>query len=289
MGFASRSRRGVSACRLAIRAVVATALVLMVCLVGIGLPASTAGASTLSYSALGDSYASGVGTFDYYATSGTCDRSPDAYAPIIAAAKGFSLNFAACSGATTTTVIGGQLGGLNASTSLVTVSAGGNNIGFATVLETCAEYGYIDIFGWDPCQSAINTAETQIANGLAQSLDTLYAAIAARAPNAHVDVVGYPHLFDASGDVCPFGGTLGITQSEALQMNQGANALDSVIATQAAQFGFTFVDPTTAFAGHELCSSDPWINGVSVPVVNSFHPTVGGYQALVGLVESAGL
>ncbi len=259
-------------------------------MVGLGLQASTAGASTVqSYTALGDSYAAGVGTNDYYASSGTCQRSPLAYAPIIANSKGFSLNFAACSGATTSQVVGSQLAGLTASTTFVTVSAGGDNVGFANILQTCAEEGWIDFWGYDPCQAAIDSGEASIANGLAQSLQVLYSAIAAKAPAARVDVVGYPMLFDPSGTVCPFRGTLFITQNEALQMNQGANQLDSVIQSEAAAYGFHFVDPRAAFASHAVCTGNPWINGVTFPTSNSFHPDAAGYQALVNLVESAGL
>ncbi|MHB8244220.1 MAG: SGNH/GDSL hydrolase family protein [Acidimicrobiales bacterium] len=268
----------------------AAASIAMAAFTGLSLEATAASASTLpSYSALGDSYAAGVGTNNYYPSSGSCDRSPQAYAPIIASSKGYSLDFQACGGATTSQVINTQLGGLSSSTSLVTVSAGGNNIGFANVLQTCAEYGYINFWGYDPCQSAINSAEYNISHGLAQSLSALYSAIASRAPHAHVDVVGYPRLFDPNGDTCPFGGSLFITHNEALQMNQGANQLDAVIQNEAAAYGFTFVDPRAAFAWHSVCDSNPWINGVSYPISDSFHPDAAGYQALVGIIENAGL
>lgn len=274
---------------LVLRVAIATALT-VTGLVELGLQASAAGASAVpSYSALGDSYAAGVGTNDYYESSGACQRSPIAYAPIIASSEGFGLDFAACSGATTSQVLDSQLGGLNASTALVTVSAGGDNVGFANVLQTCAEYGWIDFWGYDPCQSAINSGEASIANGLAQSLQVLYSTIAARAPGARVDVVGYPALFDPNGDVCPFGGSLFITQNEALQLNQGANQMDAVIQAEAAAYGFHFVDPRPAFASHAVCTSNPWINGVTYPTSNSFHPDAAGYQGLVGLVENAGL
>jgi len=248
-----------------------------------------AGASTTgSYAALGDSYAAGVGTNDYEASSGACDRSPLAYAPAIAASTGLDLDFAACSGATTTDVLDSQLGGLNASTALVTVSAGGDDIGFPHVLQTCAEYGWVDFWGYDPCASAIASGEASIANGLAHNLQVLYAAIKARAPDARVDVVGYPALFEPSGNVCPFTGTLFITHDEALQMNQGAEQLDSVIQSEAAAFGFHFVDPRPAFASHAVCSADPWINGVTYPTSGSFHPDAAGYQALTSLIEQSG-
>jgi hypothetical protein len=71
----------------------------------------------------------------YYSDSGSCQRSPDAYAPLIAAARGYSLTFVACSGATTAEVISSQLGALSPSTALVTITIGGNDTGFATVIE----------------------------------------------------------------------------------------------------------------------------------------------------------
>jgi len=67
-------------------------------------------------------YASGVGTRVFYSESGSCKRSPEAYGPKVAAAKGYTLSFQACSGAKTSNVIANQLGTLSASTALVTIS-----------------------------------------------------------------------------------------------------------------------------------------------------------------------
>ena len=84
--------------------------------IGVLVPAASAAAS--QYVALGDSYSSGVGTRVFYEESGECDRSPDAYGPKVAAAKGYTLSFQACSGAKTPEVISKQLGTLSSSTSL---------------------------------------------------------------------------------------------------------------------------------------------------------------------------
>src|SRR3977135_1544150 len=67
--------------------------------IGVLAPAASAAAS--QYVDLGDSYASGVGTRVFYSESGSCKRSPEAYGPKIAAARGYTLNFDACSGAKT--------------------------------------------------------------------------------------------------------------------------------------------------------------------------------------------
>ena len=75
---------------------------------GTGIPANAA--TSVRYVALGDSYSSGVGAGD---ESGSCDLSPNAYGPLWAAANSAaSFTFDACSGATTSTVISGQLSSL---------------------------------------------------------------------------------------------------------------------------------------------------------------------------------
>ena len=123
---------------------------------GLLLPAAAAVAAP-QYVALGDSYSSGVGTRVFYEESGECSRSPDAYGPKVAAAKGYSLNFEACGGAKTPEVNSKQLGKLSATTSLVTITIGGNDAGFSNVIINCALYYFT-------CGSAIGEANEFIKN-----------------------------------------------------------------------------------------------------------------------------
>jgi lysophospholipase L1-like esterase len=237
------------------------------------VPAAAAAQPT--YVALGDSYASGVGTRTYYNDGSGCDRSPEAYGPLIAAARGYALSFEACSGATTGNVISSQLGPLNATTSLVTVTIGGNDAGFSTVITDCAAFYF-------PCQSAINTADSYIQNQLPAVLDTTYGDIRSHAPNAYVVVLGYPRLFTASGATCNVDA---LTSSHEQELNQTADLLDGVVSARASAHGFTYVDPRTAFANHEICSSSEWLNGLSWPVSESFHPNVSGQADFASLIE----
>lgn len=244
---------------------------------GVLLGAAQAAAAQPSYVALGDSYASGDGTGVYYNDGTSCYRSPDAYAPLIAAAKGYSLSFEACSGATTSTVISSQLGPLSAATSLVTIQIGGNDAGFTNAMENCALYYFT-------CTSAINSANSEIENQLPGLLAKTYAAVRAGAPNAQVVVLGYPRLFDAAGDTC---GVNLLTSSHEKALNNTANLLDSTIQTEADDYGFTFVDPRTAYSTHELCQSHPWLNNVTLPIQESYHPNIAGEADFATLIESA--
>lgn len=240
-----------------------------------GLAAPAAAAAAPSYVALGDSYSSGVGTRVYYNDGSNCSRSPDAYGPLIAAKDGYSLTFEACSGATTSDVISSQLGALNSSTSLVTMTIGGNDAGFSTVIEDCAAWYF-------PCQSAINNADSYIQNTLPGLLNTTYGDIRADAPNAHVVILGYPHLFTSTGATCNFDA---LTSSHEEELNTSADLLDGVISNAAAAHGFTYVDPRSAFENHEICSSSEWLNGLSNPLTESFHPNVQGQAEFATLIE----
>ncbi len=238
--------------------------------------ASAARAAAPPYAALGDSYSSGVGTRTYYRDGSNCSRSPEAYGPLVSSARGYALSFQACSGAKTSDVISGQLGPLNSATNLVTMTIGGNDAGFSTVIEDCALFYF-------PCQSAINSADSYIQNQLPPLLDTTYADIRSHAPKAHVVILGYPHLFTSGGATCNFDA---LTSSHEKELNQTADLLDGVIQARAAAHGFTFVDPRSAFNAHEICSSSEWLNGLSNPISESFHPNVSGQAEFTKLIEA---
>lgn len=245
-------------------------------MLGVLLPAASAAAAP-QYVALGDSYSSGVGTRVFYEESGECDRSPDAYGPKIAAARGYTLSFQACSGAKTGEVISKQLGTLSSSTSLVTITIGGNDAGFSNVILNCALYYFT-------CGSAISEANTYIKNTLPGLLETTYKDIRAKATTAHVIVLGYPKLFTAEGKTCNVNF---LTSGNEKKMNETAELLDSVIKGRAEASKFTFVNPTSAFLSHEVCSSSEWLNGQSNPLSESYHPNVSGQVEFTTLVEGA--
>jgi lysophospholipase L1-like esterase len=242
--------------------------------VGVLAPAGAAAAAP-QYVALGDSYSSGVGTRVFYEESGSCKRSPDAYGPKVAAAKGYTLSFQACSGAKTTEVNEKQLGTLSSTTSLVTVTIGGNDAGFSNVIINCALYYFT-------CGSAIGEANEFIAKKLPALLETTYKDIRAKATTAKVVVLGYPKLFTKEGTTCNVNF---LTSGNEKKMNESAEKLDAIVKARAEAMKFTFVNLTAAFESHEVCSSSEWLNGQSNPLEESYHPNVSGQSELTTLVE----
>ncbi|MEV0284678.1 MULTISPECIES: SGNH/GDSL hydrolase family protein [unclassified Kribbella] len=233
-------------------------------------------AAAPNYVALGDSYASGVGTRSYITSSGSCQRSTKAYPYIDAGRIGASLTFVACSGARVADVTANQLSSVVSSTNLVSVQVGGNDAGFSSVITECAKPSWLG-----DCTGAINNAQAIITNTLPGRLNGLYGSIRSRAASARVVVVGYPRLFN--GTDCNAGTFFSPT--EMTRLNQTADLLNAKIAASASAAGFAFVNPTSAFIGHAVCGSPEWINGLSNPVSESYHPNVTGQAAYANLVD----
>ena len=248
-------------------ALVPTVLAAVAALVLVAAPAS---AASPSYVALGDSYSSGTGTRSYISDGTSCLRSVYAYPSLIASAKGYALNLRACSGAKIADVTTTQLSALSSSTAYVTISIGGNDAGFADVLTTCAQPAWLS-----NCTGAVDKAQSYIRNTLPSALTTLYSSIRSRAPQAKVTVVGYPRIFN--GVDCNL--LTWFSSTEMSRLNATADLINSTTAARASSAGFAFANPTTAFVGHAVCSSTEWINGLSNPIVESYHPNKSGHAS----------
>jgi lysophospholipase L1-like esterase len=231
-------------------------------------PVAAHAADPVNYVALGDSYSSGVGAGDYISSSGSCDRSTNAFPEQWADANApASFVSVACSGATTADVLSSQVSALSASTTLVSITIGGNDAGFSSVMETCV------LSFTSSCLNAVKAAEAFIAGQLPARLDTTLQAIAAHAPNAKVVVLGYPDLYDLSKS----GSCIGLSTQDRTALNQGAGDLDGALQAAAQANHDTFADVRGQFAGHEICDSDNWLHSVDIfAISSSYHPTAAG-------------
>lgn len=246
-------------------------------ILAVGLPAVVAAVFTLAlspaqaapmvrYIALGDSYSSGVGAGAYTSESGICQRSRNAYPALWAAANSpASYVSAACSGATTTSVINTQLRALSPSATLVSITVGGNDVGFVNYMATCV------LHGTGECVRTVQATEDRARTTLPGALDSVYTAISQRAPHARVIVLGYPPLYQL--------GRCGLSLSEAsrAKIDELDNLINDITGNMARQHGFTFADVRARFIGHQLCSDDRWLHGLNLADIReSYHPTAAG-------------
>ena len=182
---------------------------------------------------------------------------------------------AACSGAKTGDVLNTQVASVTSDTNWVTYTIGGNDAGFSSVITECAQPGWAS-----DCNGAINTAQSYINNTLPGRLDLVNNAIKSHAASAKVIVLDYPRIFN--GEDC--NAATWFSPAEETRLNQTADLLRDKLSQAATRAGanFIFRDVIPPFVGHAVCdggggSSTEWINGLSNPVGESYHPKVSGH------------
>jgi lysophospholipase L1-like esterase len=153
----------------------------------------------------------------------------------------------------------------------VTITIGGNDVDFAPVLAAC----YIG-----DCTGAVALSEVKMLTVLPERLAATYRAVEAADPRARLVVVGYPRIFPS--DASAVTGCSWLSGPELVALNESASVLNTVIRAAAALAGATFVDVSSALAGHELCTADSWL--VPLPLSMAAHPTVAGQQAIADAV-----
>ena len=255
------------------------------------------------YVAMGDSFSSGEGAYDYEDDTETdengCHRSANAYGAVVARNHPFAggSSFVACSGArhgdlenpSSHQGEGPQLDALGPDVTFVTMSMGGNDLGFADVLKDCVINGESGLPFLQSCKDKHAKRIDERLPLLQQELLERYRQIQARSPGARVVIVGYPELFveNPSDNYRNL-----LFAKDQVWMNEQARRLNAALAEAAKQAGVEFVNPTEAFRGHGIGSDDPWFNDITLfgpggsPVdPGSFHPNAAGQAALAALVE----
>lgn len=227
------------------------------------------------YVALGDSYAAGVGGG---ASRNDCWRAVEGYPVLVARTLGLHLAYQACLGATIDNVERDQVQALGLETSHVSLTVGGNDIGFTPVLIECAKPSWMS-----DSDAVLDDALAILRTELPARLAALLATIGEGAPNAQVAVTAYPVLFN--GEDC--NALTFFSPHEMTRIKDGVDELAGVLGAAARGAGAEFVDPRAPFVGHAICDGQEWLNGASLPLEQSFHPNADGHATYARLVTTS--
>jgi lysophospholipase L1-like esterase len=271
----------------------------------LGLATMTAGAATPggTFVALGDSYAAGnlIPASPVGSPAG-CLRSTHNYSgDVQAVIRAGRYADAACSDATTAdmtrpqhTLAGTnrpQFDALSPRDSLVTITIGGNDVGFKSILATCAALSITSPSG-DPCKRHFTAGGTDRLAAAVTATGPKVAAVLRgihhRAPRARVLLVGYPDILPDTGTGCfP---DVPLARGDVPYLRAMEVALNRTLARAAAASGATFVDTYRATIGHDVCQRPGvrWIEGL-IPASPAFpfHPNRLGQQAMARQVLTA--
>ena len=91
-------------------------------------------------------------------------------------------------------------------------------------------------------------------------------------------LVGYPRLVDPDSP-CPL---LPAPADRLEDLAQVERTLDRSLQAAARSAGAEYLDMHAASTGHEVCSSDPWVNGSTTDesAALAFHPFAAGQEAV---------
>ncbi|MEU5333178.1 SGNH/GDSL hydrolase family protein [Streptomyces asoensis] len=245
------------------------------------------------YVALGDSYTSGP--LIPRQVDANCARSDHNYPSIVAGRlKASGFKDVSCGGATTEQMWkaqgtnGPQLDAVDRKSDLVTVQIGGNDIGFGSIIGTCAQLAPQDPTG-NPCQrhygaSGVDQLTLAIAR-TAPKVSKVLRAVHERAPHARILVVGYPDLLPDDGSGCA--PTVPFATRDFPYLRDTGKHLNLMLRLVARWNHAEYVDTYGPTIGHDMCKSpaDRWIEPLqpTSPAAPA-HPNAKGEAAMAGAV-----
>ncbi len=251
------------------------------------------------YVALGDSFTAGPLIPNQSLVDAGCLRSdrnyPSRLAPSVAATIPVFAD-ASCSGADTGDMTSAQdvfpfpnapqFDRLTASTKLVTLQIGGNDIGFSGIIESCAT---LNPFG-SPCRNkyvagGVDQISARI-SATAPKVAAVIDGIRARSPQARIFVLGYPAILPDTGLGCwP---ALPIAWNDVSYLRAKHKELNAMIRTQATNKGATYVNVYGPSIGKDACASSSvrWVEPlVPVNAAAPVHPNARGMQGMANVLR----
>ncbi|HVF33430.1 MAG TPA: SGNH/GDSL hydrolase family protein [Acidimicrobiales bacterium] len=255
-----------------------------------------------TYVALGDSYAAGPLIPAPEGPWG-CLRSSNNYPKLVAARLGLELRDATCSGAETEDMEAAQgvdpepnppqFDRLDKTVRAVTLQIGGNDIGFSGIAQTCGRAA----FERSSCRERYEDPDAgtdELRRRIDETADDVARVIAGiqeRSPKAAVFVLGYPAIFRLGGAgvpaSCP---AMGVGEGDARYLQGVQEALNAMIAAQAAAAGVTYVDVYGPSAGRTACDLPAvrWLEPlVPVHAAAPIHPNLNGMLGMADVVQGA--
>jgi lysophospholipase L1-like esterase len=254
------------------------------------------------YVAMGSSFAAGSGIAPPADTpANRCGRSAGNYAHQLARKRGLQLVDVSCGGATTAHLLGpwgelpAQVDALTEDTALVTITIGGNNVGYIgrLIAESCraagSSAGAPSLCGAFPrgaaASKALPAATEETWRALERNLTEVAAQVRRRSPHARLIFVDYGSVLPKTGlcDAIP------LSQDAAVAARATARRLADLTARVAHETGAESVRASRLSRRHGACAADPWTTGFMSPSGTKdhmpYHPNRRGMTMLAKVLD----
>jgi lysophospholipase L1-like esterase len=295
-------------------------------------PASSSSAASAvagdSYVAMGDSYASGegIGTSTRAPVLG-CLQSTQDYPHQVAARLGLRLTDMSCSGAVTANIdttpqkTGSgtaplQDSALTASTDLVTITIGGNDLGFGSIVQYCAAdspNGPLALHPQSNCKQMYDpngddSLQHKLTAKVTPAIARVLVDIKLKSPHAKILILDYPAISPDKADapdpatypsscfLSPLKkNSFPFTAVDTMYLEELEVHLGQAVQAAAVAADVDFVDVFPQSLPHSACAgtATPWMNGLTLDqaqlklVAGSLHPNLAGATAMADTVTVA--
>ncbi|MFJ6900705.1 SGNH/GDSL hydrolase family protein [Streptomyces hokutonensis] len=248
--------------------------------------------------ALGSSFAAGPGIEPV--VDKAAGRSGRNYPHLVASRLGARLTDLTMSGATTATILdtpqrtfrgkqfAPQIVGIPSDADLITITAGGNDLGYAAGMLRTAWAGWLRSRPLTrPLASAVERGAVPSATDdeterTAARLTRVVEAVSARAPQARVVLVDYLTVLGEA--TCPEP-TTPFRTAQITAFRHVGSQLEKAFVTAAKRSGVDLVQSSVLSVGHALGSAEPWVTGFRSSMSPlPFHPNAEGMRAIADAV-----
>lgn len=240
------------------------------------------------YVAMGSSFAAGAGIGPIKpGTPDRCRRTFLNYPSLLAQRLNLDLVDVSCGGATTAHILGpwrelpAQLDAVNENTRLVTITIGGNDLGYVAGLMG-ASCRALEMSANCPVTAAPAEADY---GRVAQNLRDIAAEVTRRAPNAQLVFVQYVTLVPPTPcEQAP------LAAEDALVSREIGQRLAAITARVARDTGSLLIPMDQISVDHTACSQTPWSRGMAsagdAARASPWHPTIEGMRAVADAVAT---
>lgn len=255
--------------------------------------------TTKNYLALGDSYVSGEGAYNYLPgtdePNNRCHLSSKSYPFLLGDwLKLDSTHSVACSGARIHNIIGGHINDAAQNhqetsdktlgkwmpgyqwqgqfirteddrANIITIGIGGNNIGFSDKIKECLKPSVCFTSTYDRIRIALEINDQF--DSLVSTFSYARREALKNSPVAKVYVVGYPQILSASGSVAGYCGNNVRLTYEEIQLSENLiSYLNNTIRQAAKRAGVSYISIENALDGYKLCdkTNTNAVNGLTV-------------------------
>jgi GDSL-like Lipase/Acylhydrolase family len=266
----------------------------IVTLVALAAPA----AASADYVALGDSYAAGP-LIPLQIQPFGCLKSNNNYAHIAQRTLAFAeFRDPSCSGADTQDMTQAQgvtpgpnppqFDSLQSDTQLVTITIGGNDIGFSSIAEDCFTLQRTG----SPCRDQyVQNGRDEISERIAATapkVAAVFQGIHERSPQARVYVLTYAAIFPENDD---FGcwPQMPVADGDIVYLREKQRELNAMLVAQAAANNVGVIDWYAASIGHDACKPPGlrWVEpAIPANAAAPVHPNLLGMLGAASLVEA---